>query len=379
MTDEQLIEKTDKIISELVYPKFKLQKAYNYYNGVRDKDQFKYLEEAFGTSTPTAINFTPLIRKHVDALVGEYLSMPIIPKISCKDSNTINNIYREKQLKIASELSNFLKNHLKNTILRFRDGKDITDNLIADQMKQIVEDISSSFTSEYEIAAQNVVDYIMQSKDTDLTTSLRKLILDLLITGYTFYKVEPTVEKNNIKIRVLDPLNTFIDRNIESPYVKDSNRVVVRNWMSKTEIKNKYGKDMSKEDIKLLEEKWQSIYDNSMRYIRVGLNEKGIPITDGILAGIEVTPGYPVNTSMDQELIPVFEVEWIETDKDFIMQRYETVRIGDEIYILKGLNKKVMRSESNPSYCSLSVNGVYFLNRGTEPYSLVLACTHLQD
>ena len=79
--------------------------------------------------------------------------MPIIPKVSCKDSDTINNIYREKQLKIASELTNFLKDHLKNSILSFRDGKDITDTLIADQMKRIVEDISSSFVSEYEIAS----------------------------------------------------------------------------------------------------------------------------------------------------------------------------------------------------------------------------------
>mgnify|MGYP003550318210 CR=1 FL=1 len=46
------------------------------------------------------------------------------------------------------------------------------------------------------------------------------------------------------------------------------------------------------------------------------------------------------------------------------MQRYSTIRIGEEIYILKGKDDKVMRSKSNPSYCSLSVNGIYFLNRG---------------
>nr|DAH97490.1 MAG TPA: hypothetical protein [Caudoviricetes sp.] len=38
MTKDELIEKTDKAISELVYPKYELQKAYNYYNGVRDAD-----------------------------------------------------------------------------------------------------------------------------------------------------------------------------------------------------------------------------------------------------------------------------------------------------------------------------------------------------
>ncbi len=379
MTNDELIEKTDKAISELVYPKYRLQKAYNYYNGIRDKDQFKYLEEAFGTSTPTAINFTPLIRKHVDALVGEYLSMPIIPKVSCKDSDTINNIHREQQLKIASEVHGFLKKSLQNSILSFIDGKNITDTLIEEQLKKIIDDINSSFTSEYEIAAQNVIDYVMQSRDTDLITSLRNLILDLLITGYTFYKVEPTIEGNNIKIRVLNPLNTFIDRNIESPYVKNSYRAVVRTWMSKTEILNKYGKDMSRSDRKILEEKWQSIYDNSMYYVRMRNNSKGVPVTDGILAGIEVTPGYPQNQTGEQELIPVYETEWLEVDEDFVMQRYETIRIGEEIYILKGRNDKVIRSKSNPNYCTLSINGVYFLNRNSEPYSLVLACTHLQD
>ena len=44
MTNDELIEKTDKAISELVIPKYELQKAYNYYNGVRDAEQFRYLE-----------------------------------------------------------------------------------------------------------------------------------------------------------------------------------------------------------------------------------------------------------------------------------------------------------------------------------------------
>ena len=43
----------------------------------------------------------------------------------------------------------------------------------------------------------------MQSRDTDIMTVLRDLLLDLLITGYAFYKVEPTVGNNDIKIRVL--------------------------------------------------------------------------------------------------------------------------------------------------------------------------------
>lgn len=379
MTKDELIEKTDKAITELVYSKYDLQKAYNYYNGIRDADQFRYLEEVYGTNTPTTLHFTPLIKKHVDALIGEYLGTPIVPKIFCKDSETITNIDREKQLKISLELQNYLKTHLKNSILNFINGKPINDGLVQEQLKRIKEDLNNNFISEYEIAAQNVIEYIMQSRETDIITVLRGLFLDLLITGYAFYKVEPTVGNNNIKIRVLSPLNTFIDRNFESPYIKDSYRAVVRNWMTKTQILNKYGKEMNSADRKLLDEKWDAIYDTAVYYVRMG-ETNGIPTTDGLQAGTEITPGYPDSRAGQyHELIPVYEVEWIEVDKDYVMQRYTTVRIGEEIYILKGKDETVMRSKSNPTYCSLSVNGIYFLNRGLKPYSMVLACAHLQD
>lgn len=380
MSKEELIHKTDKAITELVYAKYDLQKAYNYYNGIRDADQFRYLEEVYGTNTPTTLHFTPLIKKHIDALIGEYLGTPIIPKIFCKDSETIQNINREKKLKIAEAEYNYLQSHLKNSILKFINGKDIEDSLVAQQLQRIVEDINTTFESDYEIAAQNVLEYIMQSRDTDMVTVLRDLLLDLLITGYAFYRVEPTVGNNNIKIKVLSPLNTFIDRNFDSPYVKDSYRVVVRNWLTKAQVLNKYGKYMTKEEIKLLDEKWSTIYDTAIYYIRMGENSQGIPVTDGLQAGTEVTPGYPdTRTGMYHELIPVYEVEWIETDENFVMQRYKATRIGEEIYVLKGKDDKVMRTKSNPTYCSLSVNGIYFLNRGVKPYSMVLACAHLQD
>ena len=73
----------------------------------------------------------------------------------------------------------------------------------------------------------------------------------------------------------------------------------------------------------------------------------------------------------------MYEVEWLETDKHFVMQRYKTTRIGESIYILTGLDDTVVRSHDNPNYCSLSVNGLYFVNRDSEPYSMVLACAAL--
>lgn len=217
----------------------------------------------------------------------------------------------------------------------------------------------------------------MQSRNTDMSTNLRTLFLDLLITGYAYYKVEPSPGNTNIKIRPLNPINVFTDDNIDSPYIKDSNRVVVRNWMTKNQILNKYGKDLTREEVKNIREQMETWDDGSSYYYKYGVTG-----SRGILAGTEIaiSSGVPTtNKRLAMELFPVYEVEWIETDKDFIMQRYETIRIGEDIYILKGKNEDVIRSKDNPTYCNLSVNGVRFLNRSNHPYSLMLACASLQD
>ena len=152
MTKEDvLVSKTDLAISELVYDKEKLRKAYNYYNCKRDEEQFKYLEENYGIGQPTGVEFIPLIKKHVDALVGEYLDVPILPKISCKDEETVNNIFREKQLKIATECFNLLQNNLKNNLLRVLGNKDMIDLNIKQQLDKLIEDINENFISQYEI------------------------------------------------------------------------------------------------------------------------------------------------------------------------------------------------------------------------------------
>lgn len=377
MSDEDLIEKTDKTITELVQEKTELQKAYNYYNGVRDAEQFRYLEENYGIGNPTSVEFTPLIRKHIDALVGEYLGMPTLPKVTCKDTDTISKITREKQIKIATEVVSFLQKRLKNKLLeQLQNKKDIQDILIQQDVENLIEDLNYDFTSEYEIAAQNVIQYIMQSRETDFKNKQKRLLLDLLIAGYMCYRTKPSVGKNNVKIDILDPRNTFFDINPESNYLKDSYRCVIRRWLTKSQILNEYGDELSKKDIKDIEDTWNDIsWDGGSYYVRTTEGS-----TMGIRAGEEIAIiGSPDEQYRYRDLIPVYEVEWLETDKHCVMQRYKTIKIGNDIYILVGKDDSVIRSVDNPNYCSLSINGIYNANRSNQPYSLVLACANLQD
>lgn len=375
MSEQEVIELINKHIGELVVDKTTIQKCYNYYNGVRDAEQFQYLEDNYGIGQPTSVEFTPLIKKHLDALIGEYLGTPIIPKVTCKDEKTVSTIFREKQVYIYSELQKIFQQKLKNNLIQVIQGKDPTDIMVQNQMEDLVGDLEDSFISKYEEAAQNVIEYIMQSRNTDLINKLRKIFLDLLISGDTFYRVKPSASGINIQIESPSPLNTFPERNPNSPYVKDCNRIVIRKWLTEAEVLNTYGKDLSKEDIEKIKDRWTNSYSSTSTYIRT-TNGK---LNPGIQSGVEIIPGYPKEGYLNHRLIEVYEVEWIETDSDFIMHRHSATKIGTDIYIIDEVDKDVVRTQDNPSKCTLSVNGVFYLNENSEPYSLVKACMTLQD
>ena len=380
----ELIEKANIAISELVYDKVHLMKAYNYYAGIRDRMQFRHLEENYGIGSPASVTFTPLIRKHIDALVGEFLTLPIQPKISCKDSKTMSDIFREKQLAISKGIMDVIKPKLQNLIYSVikGDGQNkIDDAQFAKELKDVEDWVDNNFISNYEMAAQNVVDYCLQARHIDFKNKLKQLLLDLFISGETYYIVEPTSANTNINLKILNPLNTFPDKNVNSPYIKDSYRIVYREYLSKAEILVKYGSELSSEDIESLEGgKLDYSRDNVM--LMNAMNTRiGCFDTDGLEAGIDVAPIPYSQTSRRVDLYVVYETYWIDY-KFENKQRIETVhhvtRIGSDLHIVWD-EVNTQRSIDNPNECSLPINGLHYMSRTGSPYSLVLATADLQD
>ena len=383
--ESEIILNIDRAINDLVYEKTQLIKAYNYYHGKRDPEQFRHLEENYGIGTATSVEFVPLVRKHIDVLIGEYLGNPLLPRISCKDKETLSNMHREKQLKIHSEIVNKLKGMLKNAILTNLYGQEVNDPITEKQIKEMQSSLENNFISDYEIAAQNIVDWISQSQDIDFKEKRRQLLTDLLITGTCYYKTYKSSSNTSMKLRILNPLNTFIDRNPESPYLKHSMRAVNREYMTKDQILERHGKRLEKEDLKTLETLEDfSIDGSSTTYLRSYDSVVGNTVSDGILGGFEVTPLLPYerNTNKYFKMYPVYEVEWLKTEKEgdeYIVNKYEGVRIGGTIYIPIGKVEEVFRSVTEPNRCHLSINGMFYADRNGDPVSLILATANLQD
>lgn len=376
------IAKINKHIGELVYEKTQLKKAYNYYHCKRDADQFKHIEDNYGIGVPTSVGFTPLAKKHIDVLVGEYLELDPEMQITCKDSKTISNIMRDKKLKIDHELYMYLKKYLENSIVNIVLGgqQPVNDPFVEKEMQKIKDEIDSSFVSDYEIAAQNLISYFKNSRDIDLKNKLRDLYTDLLISGICYYRTRPST--NNVKLEILNPIDTFVERNHNEFYLNKSSRCVVRRYLTKEQILSEFYEELTEEAINNLNENEGSKDSDNYSYVQVPIHD-GLfdrPSISGILGGLEVNPRRDGESfELSHPLITVYEVEWLEWDKkENKLVRHEGVKIGEKIYITRGKVESI-RSMNNPSECTLSVNGMFFSDKNGEPFSLVLKTQFLQD
>lgn len=389
-SDDYLIDWCDYVIGDLVREKTELFKAYNYFNGVRDHFQYENLEKNYGVGNPTSVGFTPLTRKHIEAIVGEYLSMKPKIRVSCKDERTLTNIFRDKQLETAKRIKDYVSKYLENSIYKAivqgpkkqgEQDQQVVDSEIQKELKQITDSVDRNFISNYEIAAQDICEYVMQNRDIDFKNKLEQLLLDLLISGQAYYKVVPTKTMTNFKIELCDPLNTWVDKDPKSRYMKNGYKAVVRKWMTAEEVEIKYGDYLSNKDLKQIRE-WKNFYEEDGQYALVTGQSARCGDLNGIWSGVGVHPYDSDYMERKWDLIPVYEVEWIDSAQDqagWIGYCYHVTRIGTDIYILDADDVMMPRNMDSPNEARLSINGIWYTNGHGSPYSLMLATADLQD
>lgn len=392
-SDQYLTENCDRIIGELVKEKEHLFKAYNYFNGVRDHYQYEHLEKNEGVGNPTSIGFTPLVRKHVEAIVGEYLTTDPKPRISCKDKKTLSNIFRDKELAVAQKIKQWLSQYLENAIYSaiFTGGQEqngqqqqIVDQEIQREMTEIEDMVNRNFISNYEIAAQNICNYVLQDRRIDFKNKLEQLFLNMLISGEAYYQTVKSHNGTNFRLELLDPMNTWVDKDPKSRYMKNGHKSVIRKWMTEEEIIIKYGDYLTESDIKELSRYKMHFSENSNFLLITGQESRcGSIKNPGIMHGIGAHPeavDYMFERQWD--LIPVYEVEWIDYKKQdgkYIGVRYHVTRIHSDIYILDGEDEDMPRDIDEQNEARLSVNGIWYTNGHGAPYSLMLATADQQD
>lgn len=382
----------DHYIALLVREKKHIRKLRDYYAGVRDNEDFLYLTDNFGLGSPTDMQFTPLIKPRIDALLGNLLAENVTYRVTCTDDKSIDLGMQERKQKYLGEIKQSIENFIQTVAKSVQSDKEaVSPAALGTTLNKVKRRYLSNYTSDLEIAAQDLLNYFQKSATMGLKQKFKQLILDLLITGECYYRVYYSREGADPILEVIKPENIFFVKNTNYQTIKESGTeaVVHREYLTRKEILKKYGKYMDKEQLEIL------FGDNtsSQTYTRYRHAEDDNHYSYN-----------PYKTQINgsaTDAMEVLHIEWIGlnevdiddpsletiTDKGYYteisgktyrMDRYEGTKIG-EIYVNCGKVSEVPRSMNDPYACNLSYNGIAYNDRAGTPYSMVSAMIDVQD
>lgn len=385
----------DHWVSSLVQPKDHLKTLRDYYNGIRDDKEFEYLTENFGIGTPSSLKFTNIIKPRVDSIVAQLESDSYTYNVSCTDNKTIDLIQEEKKEKKLNEINQSLALFTRNMKESLeKEQQAIPYSELKNGVDMIKDKYKSNFVSDFEVAAQKVCVYFEKSNEMELRLKLSLLVHDLAVTGESYYRVYYDREGADPKFEVKKPENVFHNKDTDNPFIDKTDAVVCREYLTHKQVAAKYGKWMTKEQMKeLFGGKYMS---RTSRNLNSGLDlDLYYGEKDPILGQKHFNSTYTVET---------LHIEWLATNEVIIdeeeqnrlqllksgvkykigekvrrQDRYEGVRIGGSVYLNCGKSEQVPRSANDPYTCGFSYGGLLNNDRNGKPYSIVGALKDIQD
>ena len=418
---DYLKKSVDYYISTLVREKRHIKKARNLYDGKRDKEEFRYLEETFGIETPIAVKMTPIIKTRIDVLLGLLLEEVFTYRVSVNDENTITQIEDKKKNERAKRILEAYNRQMTKNVERVQKGEEPRQDIVTERFnKRLEKFITEDFISEFEIAAQSLIKFFEQDSTIDLKQKVKQFFLDVLITGEGYYRTYVDNIGEDPKIEVCKAENIFFSKRTDHQFLSSGhqpnvNAIVHRTYMKRSEILTRFGHLMNEAALK-------EVFGN---YSGDGARRITDPRTlDYIYRNDEF---YDSGTVHDQhnnsnlDTLPIYHVEWLANnwveidtdDAEYVrsmqlvddntvpkhyketygedagsgkvkkrrcrLDRYEGWRIGENVYVSMGKSKHIPRSIGQPWSTVLSYNGLNYNDRNGKPYSITLSLKDIQD
>ena len=226
--------------------------------------QFKYVTDMYGMTSPARLVNYPIIMPKLDLLAGELVSQPLQFTVNVVNRNAIRAKNEEKITLAAEVVMRPIRREIEETL-----GVKIPDEEVGQEVPESVERYQKlKFRNAIEEMVHVGITYCVQK--WDLKQTFKRGFYDLAISGKEFYRIyikngDPFVER-------LDPRSMLYDMDTDREDLKDSKYAGVENWYTLNEILDKYGHQLTKDDITELEklqgqdsayyENANSIYDS---------------------------------------------------------------------------------------------------------------------
>ena len=387
----------DYWIGKLVIDKKHIPICRKYYSGKRSTEEFEYLADNYGIGNPIDIQFTPIIKPRIDALVGMFLNETFSYRIAIADDKTLDLEEEEKKNYIITNISQQLEKASQavanyQTDRRQGGASAPPSELLSEEfMANMKEYLDTDFISVYAGAAQHLIYYFEQSGTLDFKRKFAELLYDLLITGEMFWRNSIPYTGKDPEFEVVKPENLFFSQNKNSIYLDNPDAVVHREYMTRHQVLQKYGHLMTDKEVKELSGRWggygnhrnisdpeilhEDIYDEEFSNFRQYTGDL-IDVVDVLHVEWLASSRYEKAATQDRNPVEnkkaLKKTGWIE-------HRYEGVRILGNMYIGAGRSKNVVRSQQDPYKASLSYGGMSYNIRQGEVYSMVWNLKDVQD
>ena len=355
---------------------------YDYYNGVIDEADYKYVLKPYGKSRknfPSEMRNYPIIKPIIDLLLGEKSKRPLNYTVTVQNSDSITMKEQQKQEAIAANLRQKFLQEVQAM------GVDIGANM--DEIptpKHIADMFELNYVDNRAVLGQQAMNYIFQEQE--VYDKIQKAWFHYLVTGECY--THRGVRNNEPYYEILNPLDVDYDLDPDLEFVEDGDWALVRKYVHASTVIDAYYESLSEQEILELEEPRHSETDISFLYAnssgkdentyrnrlievvnvywksrkRLGFLTYFDPET-GDFEEVEVEDGFRMPAEI-KDLGGKLEFKWVN-------EVWEGTRIDGRIYVNINpiLNQRL--SLENPSKCKLPINGRRYSDINSRNISLV--------
>tara|TARA_R100000030_G_scaffold98835_1_gene89252 strand:- start:552 stop:2810 length:2259 start_codon:yes stop_codon:yes gene_type:complete len=361
-----------------------LRVLYDYYNGIIDEEDYRYVLKPYGKSRknfPSKMRNYPIIKPIVDLLLGEKSKRPLNYTVTVQNANAVSEKEKAKQEAIYQNLQmQFLK-------VMSEQAPDMVDPNQVPQEIPMPEQIASQFDNNYvdnrAIKGQYAMTYIMQ--DQEVYDKLQKAWFHFLVAGEVY--THRGVRNREPFYEILNPIDVDYDKDPDLEFVEDGDWALVRKYVHASTVIDYYHDALNDQQVLELEEPRQHDIDSHLFYKssttdpnihrnrlvevttvywksrkRIGFLEYLDPET-GSIETIEVDETFRMPAEM-KEAGGKVKYMWVN-------EVWEGTRIDGRFYININPLANQRISLDNPSKCKLPINGRKYSDINSRNVSLV--------
>jgi len=212
---------------------------YNLYSDILDQGDIERTCNPLGIlgmTAPAKMQNYPILNPKIDLLVGESLKRRFDWKVRIVNDDAIS----EKEKDLKKMFSSMMESHMK---------KDVSEEQQAKDLKQFNTFANFEYQDLKERRATQILQYLFSHQK--LAHKFSKGFKDALICAEEIYQVdivggEPVFER-------LNPLNVYTVRSGESPYIEDSDIILIRGYQSPGKIIDTYYDELTPGQIEQIE------------------------------------------------------------------------------------------------------------------------------